>query len=116
VVALRWVLDADGTPGLEDAVEDPPDVHVEAVVGTDSEEVVLLDREFGVLSSAPATEAFEAVAEAEPAPTTVVLDGELDQRLLDVAAQRGVEQIVPRSTGEFVKQPTGVRIRTADQF
>ncbi|WP_336002261.1 DNA primase DnaG [Halorientalis halophila] len=108
--------EADPEPAEAPSVPETLAGHVEAVVGTDSEEVVLLDREFGVLSSAPATEAFEAVAEAEPAPTTVVLDGELDQRLLDVAAQRGVEQIVPRSTGEFVKQPTGVRIRTADQF
>jgi DNA primase len=90
--------------------------HVQAVVDTDSDEVVLLDGEFRELASAPANEAFDAVADADRPPTTVVLDGELDQRVLDVAAQRGVEQIVPRSTGEFVKQPTGVRIRTADQF
>jgi len=47
-------------------------------------------------------------------PTAVVVDGELDQRLLDVAAQRGVDQVVAASTGEFVKQPTSVRVRTAD--
>jgi hypothetical protein len=42
----------------------------------------------------------------------VVLDGTLEQRLLDVCAQRGVEQVVARATGEFVKQPASVRIRT----
>ncbi|WP_424018093.1 DNA primase DnaG [Halorientalis pallida] len=101
-----------------DAPTDPETLagHVQAVVDGNSGEVVLLDGEFRELASAPANEAFDAVADADVTPTTVVLDGELDQRLLDVAAQRGVEQIVPRSTGEFVKQPTGVRIRTADQF
>ncbi len=110
------------TPADNDDTADAPAApetlagHVEAVVDADSGEVVLLDSEFQELASAPASEAFDTVADADVTPTTVVLDGELDQRLLDVAAQRGVEQIVPRSTGEFVKQPTGVRIRTADQF
>ena len=106
----------DESPG--DTPADPETLagHVEAVVDGSSGEVVLLDGEFQELASAPASEAFDTVADADVTPTTVVLDGELDQRLLDVAAQRGVEQIVPRSTGEFVKQPTGVRIRTADQF
>ena len=47
-------------------------------------------------------------------PSAIVLDGTLSQRLLDVAAQRGVEQIVARARGEFVKQPVSVRVRTID--
>jgi hypothetical protein len=46
----------------------------------------------------------------------VVVDGEVTQRILDVASQRGVEHLVGRSTGEFVKKPVGVRVRTADQL
>jgi hypothetical protein len=38
------------------------------------------------------------------------------QRLLDVAAQRGVGQVVGTDTGPFVKQPTSVRVRTAAEF
>ncbi len=113
--------DTVATADDESETDAPPEPetlagHVQAVVDTGSGEVVLLDDEFSELASAPADEAFDAVADADRPPATVVLDGELDQRLLDVAAQRGVEQIVPRSTGEFVKQPTGIRIRTADQF
>jgi hypothetical protein len=33
-----------------------------------------------------------------------------------VAAQRGVEVIVACERGEFVKQPTSVRIRLAEEF
>jgi hypothetical protein len=44
------------------------------------------------------------------------MDGELTQRLLDVAAQRGVEHAIASSTGEYVKKPIGVRIRTVDQL
>jgi hypothetical protein len=46
----------------------------------------------------------------------VVLDGKVTQRLLDVAAQRGVGQLVGTETGELVKQPASVRVRTADSL
>jgi len=87
-----------------------------AVVGEDSGTVRLLDSEFAIIDSAPVAEAFETVADAEQVPATVLVDGELTQRVLDVAAQRGVERIVAESEGEFVKKPTGVRIRTASEF
>jgi DNA primase len=104
--------------GEEAAPPDPDTLagHVLAVVGEDSGTVRLLDSEFGVVDSAPVAEAFETVANAEQVPATVVIDGELTQRVLDVAAQRGVERIVAESEGEFVKKPTGVRIRTAEEF
>ncbi len=54
--------------------------------------------------------------DAESVPYAVVLDGEASQRLLDVAAQRGVEHLVAATTGEFVKRPVDVRVRTADQL
>jgi len=90
--------------------------HVRAVIDDESECVRLLDTEFGTVANAPATEAFDAIAEATTVPASVVLDGELPQRVLDIAAQRGVEQIVARSAGEFVKKPAGVRVRTAAQL
>ena len=109
---------ADETVEVDDPPPTPETIagHVQAVIGEETGEVVLLDSEFERLATAPATDAFEAVAESERVPATVVLDGELGQRVLDVAAQRGVEQVVARSTGEFVKRPTDVRVRTAAQF
>ena len=85
--------------------------HVRATV--DSGEARLLDGEMCVLTTAMADEAFASVEDADPVPTALVLDGELTQRLLDVCAQRGVEQVVATSLGDLVKRPTGVRIRTA---
>jgi hypothetical protein len=49
-------------------------------------------------------------------PYAVFVDGEVTQRLLDVAAQRGTEHVVGRSLAEFVKRPVSVRIRTAEQL
>ena len=90
--------------------------HVREVVGEGSGTVRLLDPELGVIEAGEAGEAFDLAVDAEEPPWAVVVDGELDQRLLDVAAQRGVDHLVGASTGEFVKQPTSVRIRTADQL
>jgi len=109
----------DGSDGSEPASADDtaPETlagHAEDVVGTGR--VRLLDDSFGVVAAGGADDAFDLLAESEAVPAAVVLDGTLTQRVLDVAAQRGVGQIVATATGEFVKQPTGVRVRTADRL
>jgi len=90
--------------------------HVRAVVDAGADTVRLLDADSGVLASGDAEEAFDLVERTEPTPAAVVLDGTLDQRTLDVAAQCGVEQVVARELGEFTKRPTGVRLRTAERL
>jgi DNA primase len=90
--------------------------HVKKVIIAETGDVRLLDDLFETLDDSPAVEAFDRIKDIDPVPTAVVLDDELSQRVLDIAAQRGVDQIVAQSTGEFVKQPTSVRVRTADQL
>ena len=117
--------DIDGT-GVEEAEAggettedaDPTTLsgHVADVIGDDTGQVRLLDETFGVLGEGPAEEAFELLDDAGTATAAVVLDGELTQRVLDVAAQRGVPQVVAASEGEYVKQPTAVRVRTAAEL
>mgnify|MGYP000285281087 CR=1 FL=1 len=117
--------DADGTASADrngaaatDTDEAPSTLreHVRAVIDGETESARLLDADFGVIETVPAGEAFDALADAETAPYALVLDGQLTQRVLDVAAQRGIEQIVSRSSGEMVKTPVDVRVRTVDQF
>ena len=93
--------------------------HVDGVVGERTGVARLLDGSLDVVAEVEAAAAFDALDErdgAGEAPYAVVVDGEVSQRLVDVAAQRGVEHLVGRSAGEFVKKPTSVRVRTADQF
>jgi len=90
--------------------------HVEEVIGEGSGQVRFLDASFEPTFEGDADEAFDAVADASDPPRTVVLDCSLSQRLLDVAAQRGVGQVVAANTGEFVKQPTNVRVLTAAEL
>ncbi len=90
--------------------------HVSAVCTEGSNRVRFLDSHFSLLEEYDADQAFEQLCEADSVPETVVLDGELTQQLLDVAAQRGVSQLIGTETGEYVKQPTNVRVRSASEF
>lgn len=87
--------------------------HVQEVVDSGSGRARLLDADGGVLAEVDAEDAFEAVDDAAEPPHTVVLDGTVSQRLLDVAAQRGVSELFGTATGDFVKKPVGTRVRTS---
>ncbi|MCU4716644.1 DNA primase DnaG [Halapricum hydrolyticum] len=85
--------------------------HVAHVIKNGSGRVRLLDDGLNPLDERDAGEVFDAVADAETTPATVVVDGSVDQRVLDVAAQRGVGQVIATEEGQFVKKPTSVRLR-----
>ncbi|MFO8115949.1 MAG: DNA primase DnaG [Halorubrum sp.] len=101
---------ADDAPGDDEprSIEE----HVQEVVDSESARARLLGDDRGVLAEVDAGDAFDAVEAAERAPHTVVVDGLIDQRLLDVAAQRGVSELLGREVGEFVKRPVGTRVLT----
>jgi len=113
--------DADDADAGDTATDDIPPAkslrdHVREVVDEDTGTIRLLDENLSAVGESPIEDAFDAIADADAAPYALVVDGEFTQRLLDVAAQRGVEHAVARSTGEFVKKPIGVRLLTADQL
>jgi DNA primase len=87
--------------------------HVAAVIEDASGTVRLLDDDGDLLADGPADDAVSLVADSETPPRAVVLDGECSQKVVDVAAQRGVEIVVAASDGEYVKQPTSVQVRIA---
>lgn len=112
----------DGSPEDEptenEPSDDPPTLrgHVRSIVDDGSDRVRLLDADLDTLDERDASEAFDAISDAEQVPRTVILDGEISQRLLDVAAQRGVERVIGRELGEFTKQPAAVRALTAAEI
>jgi DNA primase len=106
----------DTTEDGETEITDTIEAHASEIVGGDSGRARLLDAEGGVVSEVDAADAFDALEEADDAPHALVVDGEISQRLLDLAAQRGVSQLLGRSEGSFVKRPVGTRIRTLDDL
>ena len=89
--------------------------HVREVVGENAGTVRLLDEDLETLSETAVDEAYEAIDDSEDAHA-LVLDGELDQRILDVAAARDLQHAVGRTTGEFVKQPATPHVRPVEGF
>ncbi|KDS90213.2 DNA primase [Halorubrum saccharovorum] len=112
--------EADDAETADSATDDTPlddeprsiEEHVQEIVDAGSDRARLLGDDRGVLAEVDAVDAFDAVESAETAPHTVVVDGLIDQRLLDVAAQRGVSELLGREVGEFVKRPVGTRVLT----
>jgi len=97
----------------------PPETlagHVSGICTDGSGQARFLDATYTIVEEHDSEDAFEMLCETESVPETVVIDGEIDQRLLDVAAQRGVSQVVGTTTGEYVKQPLGIRVRTVSEF
>jgi len=109
--------DASGETGVEDS--EPPRTlgeHVEAVIGAGGGQVRLLSESFEVIGEGDADDAFAVLEESAEVPHSVVLDGTVTQRLLDLAAQRGVGQVIGAESGEFVKKPTAVRVLTGEDL
>jgi DNA primase len=102
-------------PTDSDETPDTLASHVDAVIDDASGQGRLLDSSHELLAEGPAEDTFDLIESAEVVPSSVVFDGELTQRILDVAAQRGVDLVVCPTEGEFVKQPVNVRILTAEE-
>ena len=102
---------------VEEAAEASPTLtdHVREVIGENAGTVRLLDEDWEALTEAPADTVYETVDGSEGAHA-MVLDGSLDQRTLDAAADRGLQHAVARDTGEFVKQPATPHVRPVDGF
>ncbi len=66
-----------------------------------------------VQAEVPAKDVVEALSKGgEPAPRTLVFDGVVSQRLLDVAHERGIQEVVAVRLGAIGKMPDGIRVYT----
>ncbi|MGM0605626.1 MAG: DNA primase DnaG, partial [Halobacteriota archaeon] len=103
----------------DDANRDDPTSlrdHLVEVIDGATEAARFLDDACEAIATVDAAAAFDELETIQEVPQTIVLDGTLQQRLLDLAAQRGVERIVATEHGEFVKQPIGTRILRSEQL
>lgn len=106
---------AKATTDADHEIDDEPrslEEHVQEIINTESGAARLLTADLGVLTEVSVDDAFDAVEAADTAPYAVVIDGQISQRLLDVAAQRGVNELFGREVSDFVKRPIGTRVRT----
>ena len=89
---------------------------VGAVIGDGTGSARFLDGSGDLVDTVAADAVLDALEAADPVPHTIIVDAPVDQRMIDVAADRGVSQVIGRERGEFTKQPTAVRVLTADEL
>lgn len=113
--------DGAGTVELPPETKEPtePSVltvpeHAESIVGTDTFRA--LDEDGAIIEEGPVETAFETGVALDSPPKTLLLDGPITQRVLDLAAQRGITNVIGTERGDFTKQPTDVRLRTIEQL
>lgn len=73
----------------------------------------LLDKEDKVISETPVRDLVNALKESEESIKSVVFDGVITQRILDIASSRGIENLVGVKRGNITKNPTSVKVYTA---
>lgn len=90
--------------GLED--------HFEELKG--SRKARLLDSDGNTIGEVEVGSLVDALRDAENGVESTVLDGIITQRLLDVAADRGVNDLAGAGTGEIVHRPASVEINVLE--
>jgi DNA primase len=73
---------------------------------------VFLGPDDAVVQEAPVKEMIDQLAALQVPAKTVVFDGVVSQRLLDVSQEKGIETVVASRMGAVGKLPTGVKILT----
>ena len=76
---------------------------------------VVLDKDFNKLKETHVAEVATDLQTIEQG-ATIILDGVVTQRLVDIAEERGVDLIIGARIGNIVKKPAKMRIHTFDEL
>ncbi|RLG25041.1 DNA primase [Methanosarcinales archaeon] len=87
--------------------------HMNEIAGTFTAR--LIDPEDKILKEVPVRDLASELKEMEKSVKTVVFDGVITQRLVDIAFERGVEHLMGIKTGRLAKVPVSINIHTVDQ-
>jgi len=77
-------------------------------------EAILLDENYEAVARLPVGELAEKLPDFKET-STVVFDGRITQRLVDIASELGVKLVVGDRASDLVKRPAGLRILTFDE-
>ncbi len=71
-----------------------------------------LGEEGNILTEIPAKDVVENLVKSEGGIKTLIFDGVVSQRLLDVAQEKGIQEVVAVRLGAIGKMPEGIRVYT----
>lgn len=74
----------------------------------------LLDKDKNILKETTVRDLAKELKETDEKPTSVVFDGVITQRIVDIAKEKDVEYVVGLKIGDVVKMPTSLKVITAE--
>lgn len=94
--------------------ESPFQEHIKELSGTLSAR--FLDENNNTLNEVPVRDLATALKDANGNIKCVVFDGVITQRIVDIASDKGIENLVGAKMGSIVKSPSSIHIETSNQL
>ncbi len=102
-------------PKYEKEVKESPfQEHITDLSGTLSAR--FLDENNNTINEVPVRDLATALKEANGNIKCVVFDGVITQRIVDIAAEKGIENLIGAKMGNIVKSPASIHIETSNQL
>lgn len=100
-------------PKYEKEVKESPfQEHINDLSGTLSARFI--DENNNTINEVPVRDLATALKDANGNIKSIVFDGVITQRIVDIAAEKGIENLVGAKMGNIVKSPTSVHIETSN--
>jgi len=126
VEQYKVLIEKPKPPTVEETKPTPPVVEkVETIVSLPEEvvneakklsgtlEAILYDRNWKVISKVPVRDLYTTLTNMEPNKIySIIFDGVITQRLIDIAEEKGVKIIIGARVGNIVKRPFNVELLT----
>lgn len=94
--------------------ESPFHEHIAQLSGTLSAQ--LIDEQNNIISEVPVRDLANALKDSNGNIKTVVFDGVITQRIVDIAAEKGIETLIGAKLGNLVKSPASIHIETSSEL
>jgi len=94
--------------------ESPVHEHIAKLSGTLSAR--LIDEQNNVISEVPVRDLANALKDINGNIKSVVFDGVITQRIVDIAAEKGIETLIGAKMGNLVKTPASIHIETSSEL
>ncbi len=101
-------------PKEEKEKETPFQEHITQLKGTLSAR--LIDEQNNVVIEVPVRDLATALKDSDGNIKSVVFDGVITQRIVDIAAEKGVETMIGAKMGNLVKTPVSIHIETSSEL
>ncbi len=102
-------------PKYEKEVKESPfQEHITDLSGTLSARFI--DENNNIITEVPVRDLATALKDANGNIKSIVFDGVITQRIVDIAAEKGIENLIGAKMGNIVKSPVSIHIETSNQL